>query len=54
MGSPSGGASVRGAVTGGPVGNRFSAASSARAWRMSWLLDSCWSCVRSPAWVRDS
>ena len=54
MGSPSGGAFVRGAAIGGPVGSLFSAASSARAWRMASLLVCCWSWVRSPAWVRDS
>ena len=54
MGSPSAGAEVRGAATGGPVGSLSNADSSASACRTSWLLVSCWSWVRSPDCVWDS
>ena len=40
--------SVRGAVTGGPVGSLSRATTAARAWRTSALLVSVWSWVRRP------
>ena len=53
-GLPSGGASVRGAVTGGPEGKVFGAPAASRAWTtfVWWVSDV--SCLRNWFWECDS